>query len=157
MAFEFVTDTFDRLVGEALSANDNFVYEGHFTNDSTWEIPKQFKSRGYHINMIFLGLADSDTSELRVINRVKEGGHFVPRLTVEDNFYGNLEKLDQHFSVIDNLTIIDTSANEHIILTQFKDQMIAYCVPSGQLPPWFVKNLKKLTFVIKENEGTIKR
>ena len=153
LAFQFVTDTFDRLVEEALSANDNFVYEGHFTNDATWDIPKQFKFQGYCINMIFLGLTDADTSGLRVINRVKEGGHFVPRLTVEDNFYGNLEKLDQHYPVIDNLTIIDTSATEHILLAQFGGQKVVHSVPAAHLPPWFTKNLKRLTAALLKNEG----
>jgi predicted ABC-type ATPase len=152
LAYQFVTDTFDRLVEEALYTSNNFVYEGHFTNDSTWEIPKRFKSQGYYINMIFLGLIDPDTSELRVINRVKESGHYVPRLTIEDNFYGNLEKLDKHYSVIDNLTIIDTSATEHLLLAQFKDQKILYTVPAEQLPPWFTKNLKMLTIAISQNQ-----
>jgi len=62
LAYEFVTDTFDHLVEEALAANDNFVYEGHFTNDATWDIPGKFKSRGYSINLTFLGLTDPDTS-----------------------------------------------------------------------------------------------
>jgi len=155
IAYQFVTDTFDRLVEEAIRANDNFVYEGHFTNDSTWDIPKRFKSEGYYINLIFLGLADPDTSEMRVINRVKEGGHFVPRLLIEDNFYGNLEKLDLHNRLIDNLTIIDTSANRHLLLAQFIDGLIAYTVTSNELPLWFTINLKRLTKCIYEREEVV--
>jgi predicted ABC-type ATPase len=153
LAYQFVTDTFDRLVEEALSAKENLVYEGHFTNDATWDIPKQFKAQGYYINLIFLGLTDPDTSELRVINRVKEGGHFVPRLTVEDNFFGNLEKLDQHYPVIDDLTIIDTSANIHLLLAHFKDEKIAYAVSYEHLPHWFTKNLKRLTNAILKSQS----
>jgi predicted ABC-type ATPase len=97
IAYQFVSDTFDTIVTNALKNNDNFAYEGHFTNDATWDIPKKFKLAGYTINMIFFGLSNPDLSELRVLDRVKnEKGHFVPRNTVEDNFYGNLQKLNQY-------------------------------------------------------------
>ncbi|MEZ2445595.1 zeta toxin family protein [Chitinophaga sp. RCC_12] len=90
LALAFVEDTFDNLVEKALVASADFVYEGHFTNDATWNIPKRFKEAGYNVNMIFLGLDDPDLSELRVIDRTKEGGHYVPRNVIEDNFYGIL-------------------------------------------------------------------
>jgi len=85
IALNFVAETFAQLTDEALLKNETFVYEGHFTNDATWDVPKRFRERGYQIRMIFLGLANPDLSEIRVIDRVKEGGHFVPRNTVEDN------------------------------------------------------------------------
>lgn len=96
LALAFVEDTFDNLVEKALAAKANFVYEGHFTNDATWDIPKRFREAGYKVNMIFLGLETPDLSELRVIDRTKEGGHYVSRNVIEDNFYGNLEKLNKH-------------------------------------------------------------
>jgi predicted ABC-type ATPase len=87
LAFAFVEETFDQLVDNALQNNDHFVYEGHFTNDATWDIPKKFKEKGYIVNLFFLGLSDPELSELRVIDRAKEGGHYVPLLTIRDNFY----------------------------------------------------------------------
>jgi len=53
VAFAFVVETFEKLVEEALRTNDNFVYEGHFTNDATWDIPVRFKENGYKIHLIF--------------------------------------------------------------------------------------------------------
>lgn len=92
LAYEFVENTFDVLVAEAMYANTDFVYEGHFTNDATWNIPKKFKEKGYSIHLIFFGLESTALSELRVMARTKEGGHYVDPLTVTDNFYGNLEQ-----------------------------------------------------------------
>ncbi len=42
LAFAFVEDTFEWLVEDAVQVMTNFVYEGHFTNDATWDIPKKF-------------------------------------------------------------------------------------------------------------------
>jgi predicted ABC-type ATPase len=52
---------------------------------------------GYFVNMIFFGLNDTRESQLRVLERVKDGGHNVPRLMLENNFYGNLDQLNRTF------------------------------------------------------------
>src|SRR5215204_6443934 len=56
MAFAFVEETFDSLVQQALASNNDFVYEGHFTNEATWDIPRRFKAAGFSIHLIFFGL-----------------------------------------------------------------------------------------------------
>ena len=53
LAYEFVVETFDRMVEESLSEGHDFVYEGHFTNEATWDIPRQFLAAGYRIHLIF--------------------------------------------------------------------------------------------------------
>ncbi len=58
IAFDFVTDRFEALVEESIKNKTNFAYEGHFTNESTWNIPKKFKAEGFIINLIFFGLRD---------------------------------------------------------------------------------------------------
>lgn len=116
LAFEFVEETFDSLVENALAANSNFAYEGYFTNEATWDIPRRFQTAGYSIHLIFFGLLNTDLSELRVIARSQEGGHYVDTRTPSDNFYGNLEKLDTHFAMFDSVQIVDTSEAEYKVL-----------------------------------------
>jgi len=130
-------------------ANSDFVYEGHFTNEATWDIPKRFKAQGYQINMIFLGLINTGVSQLRVASRAKAGGHFVNAETVESNFYGNLEKLNQHYPMFDNLQIMDTSERKHIVLCVFVNGEVESTVPPSLLPLWFQTNLPALTEKIK--------
>jgi predicted ABC-type ATPase len=65
------------------------------------------------IHLIFFGLANPGLSELRVIERSKEGGHYVPPYEIESNFFGNLEKLDKYYMLIDELQIVDTSEANH--------------------------------------------
>ena len=144
IAYEYVLDTFDTLVKEAMENKATFVYEGHFTNDATWDIPKNFKAAGYKLNLIFLGLTHPDLSEIRVLRRVKQGGHFVDRRTVEDNFYGNLEKLNVYFSIIDNLQIIDSSEAEHLLIASFQNGECDFSIPKSQIPEWFSKYLPVL-------------
>ena len=137
MAFEFVSDIFDKFVETALNNNIDFVYEGHFTNDATWDIPKKFKARGYVIHLIFFGLANTTLSELRVLDRTKKGGHYVDSFTIADNFYGNLEKLNKYYTIFDSVQIIDTSEVEHVLLAVSNNGVVEYFVPLSELPDWF--------------------
>jgi predicted ABC-type ATPase len=137
IAFAYVEESFDNLVEKALAGREDFVYEGHFTNDATWKIPEQFKEQGYTVHLIFLGLSSPELSDLRVINRAKEGGHYVPPATVRDNFYGNLEKLNLHYKIVDGLQIFDSSQAEHILLLKLMNGRVDYSVNFSELPKWF--------------------
>lgn len=150
LAMEFVENTFDDLVENALTHHTDFTYEGHFTNEATWDIPKRFKAAGYTIHLIFFGVADTDLSELRVVARSKEGGHYVDPMTVAANFYGNLEKLNIHYAMFDSLLIIDTSEVDHHLLAVFEKAIPISAVSSDRLPAWFKSNLPALLNRIKE-------
>ncbi|WP_315824641.1 zeta toxin family protein [Paraflavitalea speifideaquila] len=152
LAFAFVTETFDRLVETALAANVDFAYEGHFTNEATWDIPRQFRVAGYSIHLIFLGLQDTGLSELRVVDRSQAGGHYVDPRTVADNFYGNLEKLNEHYEMFQTVQIIDTSEAEHVVLAVLEEGKPANAVPSEMLPLWFQQYLPSITQKIKAGE-----
>lgn len=152
LAYAFVTDTFDQLVETALSGNLDFAYEGHFTNEATWDIPRQFKNAGYSIHLIFLGLQDTTLSELRVVDRSQAGGHYVDPRTVADNFYGNLEKLDQHYEMFQSVQIIDTSEAEHTVLAVLESGRPSIAVPSEILPSWFQQYLTSITQKIRAQE-----
>ncbi|SEL91684.1 zeta toxin family protein [Parapedobacter koreensis] len=150
LAYEYVSDTFDRLVEESLRRNETFVYEGHFTNDATWLTPRRFKDAGFRIHLIFLGLKDPDISHLRVTDRVNDGGHYVDRLTIEANFYGNLEKLNQYLHLIDHLTIIDASGVKHNTLAIVLDGKITSAVAVDELPKWFIDYLPNVVALISD-------
>jgi predicted ABC-type ATPase len=152
LAFEFVEKTFDDLVDAALASNANFSYEGHFTNEATWDIPRRFKAAGYEIHLIFFGLTDTTLSEMRVVDRSKDGGHYVDPKTVADNFYGNLEKLNKHYSMFDSVIIVDTSSAEHQLLAVFQQAEPMSAIASELLPEWFRVNLPAITDRIKQAE-----
>ncbi|MFM9841051.1 MAG: zeta toxin family protein [Cyclobacteriaceae bacterium] len=144
MANEWVINYFEALVNNAHSKKESFVYEGHFSNESTWEIPKRFKQNGYSINLIFFGLSNPSVSEMRVIERSKTGGHYVSPIEIDLNFYGNLQKLNQHHGLLDNIQIVDTSETKHKVLFQMINNQVASSVPYFKLPNWFIDNLPAL-------------
>lgn len=153
LAFEFVTQTFDNLVDTALAQCTDFAYEGHFSNEATWDIPRRFLAAGYTIHLLFFGLRDTDLSQLPVIDRTNEGGHYVDPQTVHANFFGNLEKLDQHFALFHTVQIFDTSDAEHRVLVVLHKGHPDLFIPSTELPIWFLTNLPTITRRIIERES----
>ncbi|HLX92971.1 MAG TPA: zeta toxin family protein [Puia sp.] len=145
LANEYVDKLFHDAVDAALQSNNHFAYEGHFTNDATWEIPDRFRQSGYKVNLIFMGLRDPELSEMRVIDRSRIGGRYIPPPVIRDNFYGNLEKLDQYFVIIDNLKILDSSGVSHILLAQFNKGELLESVAYDELPAWFTNGLPTLS------------
>jgi predicted ABC-type ATPase len=155
LAYAFVTDTFDNLVETALRENRDFAYEGHFTNEATWDIPRRFRAAGYATYLYFFGLQDVELSRLRVQDRTNEGGHYVDPQTVSGNFYGNLEKLHQHYALFHQLHLIDTSEPLHRVLAVFNEGQPILALPSAELPNWFSVYLPALTGKIRNMEGGI--
>ena len=138
------------MIENAISEKSDFAYEGHFINEATWDIPKRFKTEGYQINMIFFGLNDTDLSELRVVNRTKEGGHYVDPFTVASNFYGNLEKLNKYYAIFDTLQIVDTSTTEHKVLCMVLNSKVKSSISHILLPDWFQTYLPELAEQIRK-------
>lgn len=148
IAIDFVRQQFEDLVDDAIKWRKDFVYEGHFTNENTWSIPIRFKNEGYSIHLIFLGLVNKELSEQRVIDRAKEGGHYVDPETIESNYFGNLLQLDRHFAIFHTIQIIDTSETKHEGLCFLVNGKIGSSILKSELPTWFKNNLSGITQMI---------
>ncbi|MEO6329487.1 MAG: zeta toxin family protein [Ginsengibacter sp.] len=156
-ADEWMYKQFADQVKHAIKSSDHFAYEGHFRDKSTLQTPRKFKKRGYALSIIFMGLADPHQSELRVIDRAKQGGHFVPLYEIESNFYGNLIMLNKNYKLFDEIIIIDTSKSlQHKILLHLRNSEILFYTPLTNQPIWFTKFLANLAELIKEEENSKK-
>jgi predicted ABC-type ATPase len=86
-------------------------------------------------------LENPELSQFRVTERVTEGGHYVDPQALNNNFYGNLEKLNIYYPLIDDLTIVDTSDINHRILFKTVLQKVEFHVEKDELPAWFINYL----------------
>jgi predicted ABC-type ATPase len=154
IVINFVEETFNSLVENAITNKIDFAYEGHFTNDATWDIPKRFQQEGFSIHLILLGLTDTYLSESRVIDRSKFGGHYVDPKTVAQNFYGNLEKLDKYFSLFDSVRIIDSSDLKYVDLCSLNFGVLKSAIQINLIPKWFSENLPNIYKVISTENNS---
>lgn len=148
LANQYTVETFEKLRDNALKNRTNFIYEGHFTEEEQWEAPRLFKAAGYEIHLLFLGLRNPDLSEMRVTNRVKEGGHDIGRLEIEENFYGNLRKLNEHYGWFDSVHILDTSDTDPQLLAMVEEGNPIKCRDDKLCPDWFIKHLPAIFYAV---------
>ncbi|MBL7738826.1 MAG: zeta toxin family protein [Chitinophagaceae bacterium] len=154
-ADEWVQKQFKQEMAAAIKANDHFAYEGHFRDKRTLNTPRKFRKKGYTVSLIFMGLADPDLSELRVIDRAKHGGHNVPLYEIQSNFYGNLVMLNNNYRLFDEMLVVDTSKSfQHQVLLHLRNSNVLFYTPEKHLPVWFSKFLPRLLQLIKKEEKT---
>lgn len=111
--------------------------------------PKNFSKKATRLRLFSLGLPDTNLSQLRVIDRTKEGGHYVEPATLKDNFYGNLEKLDVYYSLFHTVRIFDTSLTEHTEVALVENNKVIFA--ETVLPVWFTENLENITALIRHS------
>jgi len=141
LADEFVDQAFNTQYKFALHQNQDFVYEGHFKEEDSWNLIRTFRNNNYKINMLFMGLSSVEISMDRVMQRAYNGGHNVPLYEIERNYYGNLYKLNQHFDLIDHLVILDSSEELAIHLATGNNEQITLHLPPAEMPAWFTQYL----------------
>jgi len=144
LADEFVDEEFRRQCKVALKNNDHFVYEGHFTEDASWNLPRDFKKRGYIVRMIFLGLNSVAQSNQRVTTRAMQNGHTVHPADIEKNFYGNLEKLNKNYKLFNDLLIVDGSQPGLDPIAEYTQGRVFFQLNDREIPLWFKKYLPKI-------------
>lgn len=154
LADEWMYKKFHDQVKNAIDSKNHFAYEGHFRDSAALKTPRRFKKNGYELSIIFMGLTDAHQSELRVIDRAKQGGHNVPLYEIESNFYGNLVTLNKYYKLFDEVLVIDTSKSLlHKVLLHLRKSKILFYAPLKDQPDWFIKFLPNLAKIIRTEEN----
>jgi len=111
-AGRFVLRELDRLT----KAEKSFALESTLSGKAYIQHVKQWKSLGYHIEMVFLRLDVQELSLKRIAARVKQGGHHVPTedaLRRFDRSFGNFEA--HYRPLADAWTVFNSSGVDPVL------------------------------------------
>ncbi len=98
---------------ELLENNKNFAFETTAAGSNYLKYLKKAKANGYEINLFFLWLANPEQAVKRVAQRVKQGGHHIPKGTIVRRYYAGLTNLiSLYLPVTDRAVLIDNSTEE---------------------------------------------
>lgn len=96
-------------IEEALSADESFAFETTLSGKTWLPILKKARERDYKITIYFVYLKKASLNLQRVRNRVKEGGHSIPKETVLRryprsflNFWNVYRALSHGWFIFDN-------------------------------------------------------
>jgi predicted ABC-type ATPase len=92
----FITETvFSDPVGEKVSVLESAV------------------SKGFNVDLIYIGIDSPRQSKLRVAGRVAAGGHDVPTEKLEGRYYRSLENLKRAILTLPRVILYDNSSYDH--------------------------------------------
>ena len=117
----------------------SFCYETVFSHRSKLEMLADAKHAGYDVTLVFIHLIDPTLNQLRVQQRVTEGGHSVPSEKIATRIPRTLDLMCEAVELADTAWLLDNSNRDdpfRMIATKGKNGFTAYVDP---LPTWASK------------------
>ncbi len=99
--FESVGEVYKQRIHQAIGDKVDFAIETNFASEAIMETVEKFKSCGYIVNLIYLGLPSINQAINRVLTRVDKGGHFVSAENIKSNYNSGLVNLKRYFKQFD--------------------------------------------------------
>jgi len=119
----------------------SFIYETTASDYSPFRILKEARALGYRTAMVFIGIESPDLSVLRVMHRVKKGGHNIPVDMVLSRYARILKHLPKLIENTDFSLVFDNSQKEWFRPLLMIDNQKE--TPLGKWPQWLKQSLGK--------------
>ena len=98
---------------ELLDDDQSFAFETTASGTNYVKHLKSAQAKGYEISLTFLWLSKSEEAVRRVAQRVKQGGHQVPKESIVRRYYGGIKNLLLYYlPLADEALLIDNSSEE---------------------------------------------
>jgi len=99
----------DYLVSKLFLSKQSFCYETVMSHPSKIEVLSEAVKSGYRTYLYFVFTQDPALNQLRVLQRVQQGGHAVPALKIIERFYRSMRLLRNALAYADKAYLIDNS------------------------------------------------
>jgi len=125
---------------DAVTNNRNFTFETVLSSPRNVELLRKAKVAGYRIEVVFVLTSDPQINVLRVAERVKNGGHDVPKDKIISRYYKSLDNLSKLLEIADVMWVVDNSTNKAELIIYSKDGDIL----TNETKFWSNERIKKL-------------
>jgi predicted ABC-type ATPase len=106
-----------RRIDELAESNRDFAFETTLSTRSFVPRLGKMRENGYELTLFFLWLADADLALRRVAERVRRGGHDIPKTTIERRYEKGLRNFFALYQPIaGNWLFYDNSEKENLRL-----------------------------------------
>lgn len=127
-------------IDQCLEKGLNFTQETTLAGARTERTIRRARELGYIIRLYYVGLDSLEESLSRIENRVKKGGHGIPRQDVERRFAGRFGALLRVLPYCDQGHFFD-NGNGFVEVARYQNGEL---LPVTQSPPdWFVELLNE--------------
>lgn len=107
-------------IDELLFHEENFAFETTLATRSFRNLIEEARKKKYKVTLIYFWLESVELAKMRVQNRVNEGGHNIPKETIERRYYRGLKNLFTIYSEICDLVLIyDNSKSDPELIFEY--------------------------------------
>ena len=92
-----------------LSDCADFTFETVLSTPRNLDLMRRAKNSGYHVRCIYVITYDSEINVRRVADRVRKGGHSVPKEKVVERYKRAMTLIPELFDIVDELYMYDNS------------------------------------------------
>ncbi len=124
-----------------LDNNRSFTQETTLAGYRTGRTLKQARKQGYFITMYYIGLNSKEESILRIANRVRKGGHNIPREDVVRRFENRMDALGKVIPLCDKIVFYDNE-NGFVKVAEINNNKFTFT--NGVCPQWLLEIKEKL-------------
>ncbi len=110
---------------DAIKNKRDFTFETVLSSPRNVELLKKAKASGYQIEVIFVLTSNPEINVLRVANRVKNGGHDVPKDKIVSRYYKSLDNLSKLLKIADVMWVVDNSTENAELIIYSKNSKIS--------------------------------
>lgn len=108
-----------RRMDELLKAEENFSIETTLATRSYTRLVAQAQKQGYKVSLIYFWLSSPDLAIKRVAQRVRNGGHDIPKDIVVRRYQAGIDNLFKiYMPIVDYWLLADNSENPRIIVAE---------------------------------------
>ncbi len=130
-----------RQTEKLLADRRSFALETTLSSQQALKTLARAKERGFHVELHYVGLSDKEQSVERVAQRVKKGGHDIPREALERRYDKSMNHLPAAMLMAEHIELTDNSGEKHILLYQRVGDRLIY--QAENLPEWADTAIKK--------------
>lgn len=104
---------------ELLDHDKSFAFETTAAGKNYIKRLEEAKKKGYEVHLLFLWLHSPELAIKRVAERVKQGGHNIPKETIRSRYFAGLKNLFKHYlKLADTILIPDNSFDVQRIIAR---------------------------------------
>ncbi len=138
--YSYAMDSCETLRNTVLAQGATFGFETVAPREDKLEFVRKAKAAGYYIDFIFVSAGSPDICYERIQERVKMGGHDVPRDKVFSRYERTMKFLPDYVRVADHVQIWDNGGNGLVLMFE-KDGHASTVTAEGQKTEWVKKYL----------------
>ena len=130
-----------RKLRECIDKGISFTQETTLSGRKTEATAKQVRELGYHVRLFYIGLDSAEESLSRISNRVKRGGHDIPRDDVVRRFAGRWEAVGKVLPYCDEAEFYDND-NGFVLVAEYRNGELR--TVGSRRPQWLMELLQYL-------------